>query len=60
MDKKGFNNGAPKSIFGPPPKSNQEEEEMLRAINEKAAMADEIAAMRKKLEALSRVSIDEI
>ena len=56
MDKKGFNNGAPKSIFGPHPKTNQEEEEMLRAINEKAAMADEIAAMRKKLEALSRVS----
>lgn len=59
MDKRGFNNGAaniPKSIFGPPPKNlKTEEDEMLEAINEKAAMADEITAMRKKLESMTRV-----
>ena len=60
MDKRGFNNGAasiPKSIFGPPPKNmNTEEDEMLDYNNEKAAMAEEIEAMRKKLESMTRVS----
>ena len=69
IDKRGFNNGVsnniPKSIFGPPPTKNQKFDEQLsddliHTINEKAAMADEISAMRKKLEALTKVSFSEI
>ena len=53
MDKRGFNNGAPnipKSIFDPPRNYNNEENEMPDSSNDKAAIAEEIEAVRKKLE----------